>query len=59
MNITEDAPGRILVPNKMEDLNLKVFNMIKEINQTIILTKHISCECRCGFDGRKCNSRQK
>ena len=22
------------------------------------LTKHISCECKCKFDGRKCNSDQ-
>ena len=24
-----------------------------------ILTKHISCTCKCKFDGRKCNSNQK
>ena len=24
-----------------------------------ILTKHISCECKCKFDGKKCNSNQK
>ena len=23
------------------------------------LTKHISCKCKCKFDGRKCNSNQK
>ena len=23
------------------------------------LTKHISCDCRCEFDGKKCNLRQK
>ena len=23
-----------------------------------ILIKHISCECKCKFDGRKCNSNQ-
>ena len=23
------------------------------------LAKHISCECKCKFDGRKCNSNQK
>ena len=22
------------------------------------LTKHISCECKCTFDGKKCNSNQ-
>ena len=33
--------------------------MITGINEQEALTKHISCECRCKFDGRKCNSNQK
>ena len=32
--------------------------MITGINQLKILTKHISCECKCKFDGRKYNSDQ-
>ena len=32
--------------------------MITGINESKILTKHISCECRCRLDGRKCNSDQ-
>ena len=32
--------------------------MITEINESKILTKDISCECKCRFDGRKCNSDQ-
>ena len=45
--------------NKIEDVNLKVNNMIKGINVSKTLIKHISGECRCKFDGRKCNSKQK
>ena len=41
------------------DFNLSVFNMITGINESKTLTKHISCECKCKFDGRKCNSNQK
>ena len=33
--------------------------MITRINESRTLTKHISCECKCKFDGRKCNSYQK
>ena len=33
--------------------------MITVINKSKILTKHISCECKCKFDGRKCNKNQK
>ena len=35
----------------------KRFNMIKEINES--KTIYISCECKCKFDCRKCNSNQK
>ena len=43
---------------KSEDLNRSEFNMVTGKNQSKTLTKHISCECKCKFDGRKCNSSQ-
>ena len=49
--------GRICVPNKVKDMNLNVFDMIKRINETKTLAKHISCKYRYEFDGQKCNSR--
>ena len=49
---------KVCVPNKTEDLYLSVFNMITGINECRTLTKHISSECECKFDGRKCNSVQ-
>ena len=32
--------------------------MITRINESNTLTKHISCECKCRFNGGKCNSDQ-
>ena len=32
--------------------------MITGINESETLTKHISCECKCRFDGKTCNSDQ-
>ena len=32
--------------------------MISEINESKILAKHISCECKCKLDGTKCKSNQ-
>ena len=32
--------------------------MTTRINESKKLTKHILCECKCRFDGRKCNSDQ-
>ena len=39
-NTVEDPVGGICAPNKMEDLNLKIFNIIKEKNES-----KIKCEC--------------
>ena len=50
--------NRVCVQKKAEDLNLNVFNMITGINESKILTKHVSCEFKGKFDGRKCNSNQ-
>ena len=55
-NILNDLSNRVCVPNKTENLKLSVFDMITGINETKILTKHISCECKCKFDVRKCDS---
>ena len=40
-------------------MNLNVFDLINEIYELRTIAKHISCECRCEFDGRKCDSKQK
>ena len=40
------------VPNKTEDLNLNVFNLITRINDSKALTKHMSRESKCKCDGK-------
>ena len=57
-NTLNDLSNNVCIPNKTEDLNLSVFNMITKINESKTLTKHILCECECKLDGRKCNSNQ-
>ena len=32
--------------------------MITGINESKTLIKHLSCECKCKFDGTKCKSNQ-
>ena len=51
-NTINDLSNKVCIPNKTEDLNLSVFNMITGINESKPLTKHISCECKCKFDGK-------
>ena len=58
-NTGENELCRTFFPNKMEGPSLKVFNIIKEINELKALTKYVSCECRFELDGKKFNSRQK
>ena len=57
-NTLIDLSNKVCVPNKTEGLNLSVFNIITEINESKTLTKHISCKCKSKLDGRNCNSDQ-
>ena len=57
-NTLNDLSNKVYVPNKKEDLNLSVFNIITRINESKTLTKHISYECKCKCYGRNCNSDQ-
>ena len=57
-NTLTDLSNKVCIPNKTKDLNLSVFKKITGINELKTLTKHLSCECKCRFDGKKCNSNQ-
>ena len=58
-NALNDISNRICGPSKTEGLNLNVFNMITEINESKKLTKHVSCKFKCKFDIEKYDSDQK
>ena len=51
-NSLNDLSNKVCIRNKRS-----VFNMITGINE-LKTAKHISCECKCKFDGTKCNSNQ-
>ena len=57
-NTLKDLSDKVYIPNKLEVLNLNVFNMITGINELKALAKHISCECKCKIDETKCNSNE-
>ena len=50
--------NKLCVPNKTENLNQRVFNMITGINESKTLTNHISYEWKCKFNKWKCNTNQ-
>ena len=45
-NTLNDLSNKLFIPNKTEDLNLSVFNIITCINELQTLTKNISCKRR-------------
>ena len=55
-NTLDDLSNKVCVPNKTKDLNLNMFNIVTEIDDSNTLTNHVSWECKCKFDGRKCNN---
>ena len=52
-NTFNDLSNEVCAPNKTEDLNVKVCNMITVIHESKILAKHISCKCKCKFKQNK------
>ena len=51
-NTFNDLSNKVCVPNKTENLNLSMSNMITVMNESKILTKHVSCACKCKFHAR-------
>ena len=40
-------------------MNVKVFNLISDENETGFLVQHELCECKCGLNKSVCNAKQK
>ena len=58
-NTLNDLFNKVCIPNKTEDLNLSMFNMITGTNESKTLAKHISCECKFKLDRTNSNSNQR
>ena len=58
-NALDDLSDLLCVPSKTKDFNLKVLNMILEINESKSIVKNISCNWKCRFNVKKCNVTQK
>ena len=55
-NIT-DPYARICVPDVVENLNVKVFNLMSRTNETRHIRWHESCKCICRLDPIICNKK--
>ena len=50
---TDYLASIVCVVNKKEDVNLNVFNIITGTNESKTVIKHILCNCKSNFEGRK------
>ena len=58
-NGVDDLSTKIYVSSETKVINVKVFDMIRRINEAKTLVKHFSYDCKCKFDSTTCNSNHK
>ena len=58
-NNINDPYARICVPDKVKNLNAKVFNLMTLINETRHIEWHETCKCICRLDKIICISKQR
>ena len=58
-NAFDDLSLKICVPSKTIGVNIKVFNLITNINEVENFVKYISYDSKCKLDSRKFNSNRK
>ena len=45
-NTIDGSHTQICVPNKVKNMNRKIFSLISGVNETRFLVQHGSCECK-------------
>ena len=58
-NNINNAHAKICVPDTVKNLNVKVFNLMSQTNETKHIKWHETCKCICRLDRIICNSKQK
>ena len=54
-NYVDDLSTKICFSSKTKDINVYVFNMIKNLNEAKIMVKKVSYDCKCKFNTTICN----
>ena len=50
---------KLCVPDVVKNLNVKLFNLVSEINETRRIECHEACKCKCRFNSSVCNIKQR
>ena len=58
-NNINDPNAKIYVPNVINDLHLKVFNLMLRTNETRNIKWHETCKCKYRLDASVCNNKQR
>ena len=58
-NNINDAYANICVPDVINILNDKLFNLMSRTNETRHIKWHEMCKCKCRLDGSVCNKKQR
>ena len=58
-NSINDPYAKLRIPNIVENINVKVFNLMQRINETRQIIWHETCKCVCRLTSSVCNNRQR
>ena len=58
-NNINNAHAKICVPDTVKNLNVKVFNLMSQTNETRHIKWHETCKCICRLDRIICDSKQR
>ena len=54
-----DLSPKMCIPKETQGINIKAFKIITNKDEAKAMTENISCDCKCKFNSRNCNSKQK
>ena len=54
-----DPYAKLRVPNVVENINVKVSNLMSRTNKTRHLKWYENCKCKCRLDASVCNNKQR
>ena len=57
-NNINNPHAKMCVPDVVENLNVKVFNLMSRTNETRHIKWHETCKCKCRIDASVCNNKQ-
>ena len=57
-NGINDPYAKLCVPDIIQNINVKVFNLMQRLNETRYIIRHETCKCMCRLTSSICNSKQ-